>query len=86
MALDKSSGVVNNNDNVNGLQALSAQDARFNLDSERLGPLPLVNTFLLRMGLEALLDKYVATTDRRNALSQALGVLLRSLIVEQFTA
>jgi len=41
------------------------------------------------MGLEALLDQYVPTTDRRNALShahvhaQALGVLLRSLIVER---
>ena len=62
MALDKNRDVVNNNDNVNGLQALSTHDARFNLDSERLGPLPLINAFLQRMGLEALLDKYVATT------------------------
>lgn len=85
MALDKFDYVVNNNDNVNGLQALSTHDARFNLDSERLGPLPLVNAFLQRMGLEALLDKYVPTTDRRNAVShaQALGVLLRSIIVER---
>lgn len=85
MTLDKGGSVVNNNDNVNGLQALLAQGARFNLDSERLGPLPLVNAFLQRMGLEGLLDKYVPTTDRRNALShaQALGVLLRSIIVER---
>jgi transposase len=84
-ALDKGAVVVNNNDNVNGLQAPPAQDARFNLDSERLGPLPLVNAFLQRTGLEALLDKYVPTTDRRNALShaQALGVLLRSIVVER---
>lgn len=85
MALDKCVVVVNDNDNVNGLQAPPAQDARFHLDSERLGPLPLVNAFLQRMGLEGLLDKYVPTTDRRNALShaQALGVLLRSIIVER---
>lgn len=85
MVVDKSAVVVNNNDNVNGLQVPSAPDARFDLHSERLGPLPLVNAFIRRMGLEALLDKYVATTDRRNALShaQALGVLLRSIIVER---
>jgi hypothetical protein len=37
------------------------------------------------MRLEVLLDKYVATTDRRHAVShgQALGVLLRSIIVER---
>ncbi len=70
---------------MNGPQAPLAPDARFNLDSERLGPLPLINAFLQRMGLEALLDKYVPTTDRRNAVShgQALGVLLRSIIVER---
>ena len=70
---------------MNGPQAPLAPDARFTLDSERLGPLPLVNAFLQRMGLEAILDKYVATTDRRNAVSQAqaLGVLLRSIIVER---
>jgi hypothetical protein len=85
VVLDKCAVVVNNSDNVNGLQAPAAQDARFNLHSERLGPLPLVNAFLQRMGVEGLLDKYVATTDRRNALShaQALGVLLRSIIVER---
>ena len=60
-------------------------DARFTLHSERLGPLPLINHFLQRMGLEALLHKYVPTTDRRSAVShaQALGVLLRSIIVER---
>jgi len=58
---------------------------RFALVSERLGPLPLVNHFLQRLGLAALLDKYVPTSDRRSALSHAaaLGVLLRSLIVER---
>ncbi len=46
--------------------------------------MPLVNHFLQRMGLEDLLDKYVPTTDRRCAVAhaRALGVLLRSIIVE----
>jgi len=58
---------------------------RFALLSERLGPLPLVNHFLERMGLQALLEKYVPSADRRSALThaQALGVLLRSILVER---
>jgi transposase len=58
---------------------------RFELHSERLGPLPLVNAFLERMGLQALLEKYVPTADRRSAVThaQALGVLLRSILVER---
>ena len=58
---------------------------RFALRSERLGPLPLIKHFLQRIGLEALLDQYVLTHDRRRAVThaQALGVLLRSIIVER---
>ena len=58
---------------------------RFCLQSERLGPLPLVNDFVSRMGLESLLERFVPTTDRRNSVShaQALGVLLRSIIVQR---
>jgi transposase len=57
----------------------------FQLQSERLGPLPLVNAFLQRLGLAELLEQFVPTTDRRSAIShaQALGVLLRSLVVER---
>jgi len=57
----------------------------FTLRTERLGPLPLINHFLERMGLEGLLEKYVATTDRRCTVSHAcaLGVLLRSIVVER---
>lgn len=44
---------------------------RFALLSERLGPLPLVNHFLERMGLQALLEKYVPTADRRSAVTHA---------------
>jgi len=44
-----------------------------------------VNAFVARMGLEALLEKHVPTADRRSAVShaQALGVLLRSIVVER---
>jgi transposase len=60
-------------------------DARFVLRSERLGPLPLINHFIERSGLEGLLDQHVPTRDRRCAVThaKALGVLLRSLIVER---
>jgi len=58
---------------------------RFELHSERLGPLPLVNHFIERLGLADLLERQVPTTDRRCAVThaQALGVLLRSIIVER---
>jgi len=55
--------------------------------TERLGPLPLVNHFLERMGLLEVLQKHLdgGEPHRRSAVShaQALGVLLRSLIVER---
>jgi len=58
---------------------------RFELHSERLGPLPLVGHFIERLGLAPLLERQVPTTDRRCAVThaQALGVLLRSIIVER---
>ena len=51
----------------------------------RLGPLPLLNHFLDRLGLPALLERFVPTTDRRCRLPYAkgLGVLVRSLLVER---
>lgn len=68
-----------------GRQALTQSGARFILQSERLGPLPLVNHFLQRIGLEQLLDRHVPTSDARCAIrhASALGVLLRSIIVER---
>ena len=53
--------------------------------SERLGPLPLINHFLARMGLLELLERHVPVRDGRATVShaQALGVLLRSIIVER---
>jgi len=55
------------------------------LQTERLGPLPLVNHFLGRLGLEALLERFVPTNDRRVRLPYAkgIGVLLRSVLVER---
>jgi len=67
------------------MQARSPRSSAFTLCTERLGPLPLVNHFIERMGLGALLEKHVPTTDRRCRVShaQALGVLLRSIVVER---
>jgi transposase len=57
----------------------------FRLVTERLGPLPIVNAFAKRLGLEGLLDKFVPTQDRRCLIphAKALGVLVRSIVVER---
>jgi transposase len=67
------------------MQARSPRPADFSLKTERLGPLPLINHFLERMGLAALLDKHVPTGDKRCRVphAQALGVLVRSIVVER---
>jgi len=59
-------------------------EPRFNLQIERLGPLPLINHFIERIGLEETLNRYLPS-DARCAIphARALGVLLRSLIVEK---
>ncbi len=58
--------------------------ARFDLQSERLGTLPLVNHFIERIGLHDMLKRHVPS-DKRCTITHAsaLGVLLRSLIVER---
>lgn len=57
----------------------------FELRTERLGPLPLVNHYLERLGLLALFDRFVPTSDGRTRLDYAtgLGVLLRSILTER---
>jgi transposase len=52
---------------------------------ERLGPLPIVNRFIARLGLDAALADFVPSQDRDAGLpyAKALGVLLRSIIVER---
>lgn len=60
------------------------QETRFSLRIERLGPLPLINHFIARIGLEDVLARHLPS-DTRCAVphARALGVLLRSLIVER---
>ena len=67
------------------MQARSSRPADFSLKTERLGPLPLVNHFLDRMGRAALLEKHIPTGDKwcRVPHAQALGVLVRSIVVER---
>jgi transposase len=70
---------------VQPAQPRMSRSADFALRTERLGPLPLVNHFIERIGLQALLEQHVPTTDRRCTVAhaQALGVLLRSIVVER---
>ena len=60
------------------------EEAGFTLRTERLGPLPLINHFIERIGLHETLSRFVPS-DRRCAIThaRALGVLLRSIIVER---
>jgi transposase len=69
---------------MTGTQATLPTAPRFNLRIERLGPLPLVNHLIERIGLAEILDRYLPS-DARCAVphARALGVLLRSLIVER---
>jgi len=70
---------------VQSKQPRTSPSQAFALRTERLGPLPLLNHFIERLGLEPLLERYVPTTDRRCTVphARALGVLLRSIIVER---
>src|SRR5437879_999466 len=85
MRLDVAKSYTNIRTGMSQPQAPTHPRARFVLHSERLGPLPLINHFIERIGLEGLLDRHVPTPDRRCAVThaKALGVLLRSLIVER---
>ena len=60
------------------------EEAGFTLRTERLGPLPLINHFIERIRLHETLLRFVPS-DRRCAITHAsaLGVLLRSIIVER---
>ena len=58
---------------------------RLSRRAERLGALPLINHFIRRLNLARRLEDFVPTTDRRIRLpyAKALGVLLRSLLIER---
>ena len=66
-------------------QALRWHRDALALQTERLGPLPLINHFLERLELEARLERFVPTHDRRIRLpyAKALGVVVRSVLVER---
>ncbi len=57
----------------------------FELESSRLGALPIVDHFLGRMGLAAMLQRYLPGGDARVSLQAeaAIGVLARNLCVER---
>jgi transposase len=57
----------------------------FELRTQRLGPLPLVNHYLDRLGLAEVLERFVPTPDRRTRLPYhiGLGIVLRSIITER---
>lgn len=61
------------------------EDRTFELKTERLGPLPLINHFTGRLELHDLLDRAAPTSDSRCSLPYAkrLGVLLRSIVSER---
>jgi transposase len=64
---------------------MAVKAPRSELLTERLGPLPIVNHFMDRLGLDRSLADFVPSQDRDTGLSyaRALGVLLRSIIVER---
>jgi transposase len=57
----------------------------FGLRRELLGALPIIDHFVRRIGLDALLDTYVPTADARTKLapSKSLSVLVRNLVVHR---
>src|SRR6266508_4977946 len=59
------------------------QHPPFELHSQRLGALPIVDAFLARAGVERVLSGYLPPGDRRVVLSAAaaIGVLVRNLCV-----
>lgn len=57
----------------------------FELDTQVLGPLPVVNTFCDRLGLPALLDTYLPAGDARLKLAPAtaIGVVIANLVLHR---
>jgi len=84
MALDYFLSLANISERMKNKQAPSKNDTQFDLRIERLGPLPIINHFIERIGLEQAFDRHVPS-DSRCTVSHArtLGALLRSIIVER---
>ena len=62
----------------------SSETGRFQLCTQRVGALPIVNHFCRRIGLDEILAAHVPGDDRRLRLAPAtaLGVVVRNLIVD----
>ena len=58
---------------------------RFALLTRQLGPLPVVNHFLARLGVHRLLEDYLPADDRRLKLAPAaaIGVVVRNLVLHR---
>jgi hypothetical protein len=58
---------------------------RFALLTRQLGPLPVVNHFLARLGVQRLLGDYLPADDRRLKLAPAaaIGVVVRNLVLHR---
>jgi len=64
---------------------MDTSEPTLSLHTERLGPLPLINHFLGRLGLVALLERFGPCAHPRRQLpfAEGIGVLLRSVLVER---
>ena len=67
------------------MQTPSSVELPLRLLTQRLGPLPLINHFIHRLGLAPILERCVPVGARPVTISHAtiLGLLLRSLLVER---
>jgi transposase len=65
--------------------AVMADTDRLSLRSQALGALPVINHFLARLGLSDLLERHLASGDRRLKLpaSTALRVLITNLVIHK---
>jgi transposase len=59
------------------------QSAGFELDSQLLGPLPIVDAFCGRLGLDGLVERFLPRDDARLKLAPAaaIGVVVRNLVL-----
>lgn len=57
---------------------------QFRLETQMIGPLPIVNHFTKRIGLDDILERYLNTANTRKiSPSQSIGVLLRNIILNR---
>jgi len=60
------------------------EDSPLRLETEVVGPLPIVNHFIKRLGVEDILSKYITTanTHKLDPVT-CIGILLRNIIIER---